>query len=151
MREFDFAQKLILQITMVGSTATCNPPPTDTDIDFLALISGDMKQFETLVSEAGFEHDGSEQYESDGSYFRSFRKGSLNLIFTNDSEFHRKFLVASSVAKKLNLLSKDDRITLFKAVLYGDGVNEYPEFIQAPIPYSFRSLFESQNSQERKS
>ena len=141
IKEIEFGKEKILQMTQVGSTATCNPAPTDTDVDVLVLIQGDMGHFEMLCKEAGMNHDGSEQYESDGSYFRSFRKDKLNLIFTNDPVFHRKFLCASALAKKFNLLNKEDRISLFKAVLYGDTITDYQEFIQNPVPYEFRSLF----------
>lgn len=47
-------------------------------------------------------------------------KGDVNLIVTQDNKFYDRFMAATSVAKRLNLLDKADRIALFQAVLYGN-------------------------------
>lgn len=54
------------------------------------------------------------------SRFQSFRCDDVNLIVTVDSEFYNRFVAATSVAMRLNLLEKSDRIALFQAVLYGN-------------------------------
>jgi hypothetical protein len=52
--------------------------------------------------------------------FNSWRgPNAQNLIVTDDLEWHRRFVAATSIAKRLNLMAKADRIALFQAVLYG--------------------------------
>lgn len=116
----------VLKHQMVGSRVTCNPAPTDTDQDILVLVS-DMWGFRDYIL------DGSDPYGLDGSMildsqfpleaddrFSSYSKGDVNLIVTEDPVFYQKFIAASSVAKRLNLLQKPDRLALFQAVLYGN-------------------------------
>lgn len=117
---------LVLKHQMVGSRVTCNPAPTDTDQDILVLVS-DMWGFRDYIL------GDSESYALDGSMildaqlpleaddrFSSYSKGDVNLIVTEDPVFYQKFIAASSVAKRLNLLQKPDRLALFQAVLYGN-------------------------------
>jgi hypothetical protein len=127
----DDLRKKVISVTLVGSRETCNPPPVDTDQDVLVLMyEGTGGLFGELFS-VGFDIDGSQvrdpaDHLGDEGTFQSFSKGDLNLIVTQDPEFHRRFLAATSVAKKLNLLEKADRIDLFQAVLYGNPV-EVPQ------------------------
>jgi hypothetical protein len=44
----------------------------------------------------------------------------VNLIATSDGDFFRRFLAATQVCIRLNLMNKEDRIALFQAVLYGN-------------------------------
>ena len=113
-----------LILTPVGSRVTCNPPPVDTDADFLALVE-DMEAFREALFKFEFVMDGSELLDAAqppdvADRFSSYSFGEINIIATCDAAFHRKFLAASSVAKRLNLLNKEDRIALFQAVLYGN-------------------------------
>lgn len=112
----------------VGSRVTCSPPPLDTDQDWLAYCclenSPDAIQF-ALVAD-GWAKGGSfpsdlQRRASRTSTFISYRKGENNLIVTSDLSFYRRFLAATSVAKRLNLMHKEDRIALFQAVLYGNS------------------------------
>lgn len=48
--------------------------------------------------------------------FESWRKGNINLIITYNRLFFDKFMAASDVCRKLNLLRKEDRIMVFEAV-----------------------------------
>lgn len=112
------------QITAVGSRVTCNPPPTDTDKDWLVLVPYDKyDQFAALLMADGWEVGGSaipigNDYRNPHEKFNSFTKGSDNVIATCSDEFHRRFLAATAAARRMNLLAKSDRITLFQAVLY---------------------------------
>lgn len=116
----------VLSITPVGSRVTCNPAPTDTDRDWLILVdqNEEWRVFEFLSTD-GWELGGSlpddENSTPPSDRFMSFTKGVDNIILTNASVFHRRFLAATSIAKHLNLLRKDDRIALFQAVLYGNA------------------------------
>lgn len=110
----------------VGSRETCNPPPTDTDQDVLVLIRPEQyKDYVVHLFDLGFELDGShisnERAIAYDSGFQSFKKQDLNLIVTGSQVFYMRFVAASSVAKRLNLMQKDDRIALFQAVLYANS------------------------------
>jgi hypothetical protein len=102
----------------VGSRVTCDPAPTDTDEDYLCLSFGEYD--DTLIC-AGFVRDGSPKFYTgnDNGGFRSFRRGDLNLIVTQDPAFFQLFLTATHLAKIFNLLQKNHRIALFQAILYG--------------------------------
>lgn len=121
-----------IQVTAVGSRITCNPPPMNTDQDWLVLV--DLEKFDKIATDllADDWEVGGSMIPTDDNYltlqqrFNSFTKGVDNLIVTGSKEFHRRFLAASSVAKRLNLLEKADRIALFQAVLY--GTPDSPEF-----------------------
>lgn len=113
--------------TLVGSRVTCNPAPVDTDQDILVLA--DQARRDDLLqhlADCEYDHAGSDVSDSinfdPNSPFRSYSLGEINVIVTWSDEFHGRFLAATSVAKKLNLLRKEDRIDLFQAVLYGNAV-----------------------------
>lgn len=113
-------------LTPCGSRVTCEPPPTDTDIDYLGLVPAenwlevDMWLLMNNWSLCG-SHIAPEIPLTGipADTFRSYRHGSINLILTPDKVFFDKFMAATSVAKRLNLLDKSDRVALFQAVLYG--------------------------------
>lgn len=112
------------KLTPVGSRVTCNPPVMDTDADYLALLVEDgFHEFWQNLLDAGFTLDGSE-VRADANIvgaddsFQSFSLNGINIIATASVEFYNRFIAASSIAKRLNLLDKSDRIALFQAVLY---------------------------------
>ena len=135
---FKFFQRSCIKYDPVGSQVTCNPPPqTNTDYDFLALTD-DMKMAEELLAQAGFKRDGV-NYE--GQDFHSWRFGgkadinnkSINVILTDNKDFHEKFLIATALAKRLNVLDKQDRIALFDAVR---GTAPTPEInLEIDVPF----------------
>lgn len=101
----------------VGSRVTCDPPPTDTDEDWVCLYYDDL---ESILSKSGYTIEGNpEKYDS--SDFISYRNGEVNVIVIEDDDLYYRFLTATSLAKRFNLLDKKDRIDLFQAVLYGNG------------------------------
>ena len=110
-------QNYLLKSEPVGSTVTCNPPPQGTDKDYLYLVS-DAEVAKQALAEKGFLIEGNGYC---GDHFTSYRRGNTNLIVTSDENFYNKFLLATRVAKKFNLLRKEDRVTLFQAILYGNG------------------------------
>nr|AYD75896.1 conserved hypothetical protein [Pseudo-nitzschia multiseries DNA virus] len=100
----------------VGSTITCDPPATGTDIDVLVLVK---KRNASTLEGLGFDFEnGRAHYEPSEGEFNSWRRGDLNLIVTDDLGFFNAFALATEVAKTLNLLRKEDRVTLFQAILY---------------------------------
>lgn len=106
----------------VGSRVTCDPAPTDTDEDWLALV---REVPVGRLQEAGFGQEGSPEFYTgnDAGGFQSWRRGEINLITTQSDEFYRLFLTATYLAKRFNLLRKQDRIALFQAILYGVDVH----------------------------
>ena len=109
---------------LVGSRVTCNPAPQNTDQDVLVLVA-DHASFRQHILTQGYTIDGSMVMDvamplDVADRFTSYSKDEINLIVTEDKKFYRRFLAASSVAKRLNLLDKSDRIALFQAVLYGN-------------------------------
>jgi hypothetical protein len=119
-----------ISIKPVGSRETCSPPPDGTDRDWLALIPiNQWLQMDQYLSTNGWEYGGSISANNlvvalPDEHFASYTKnieGTLeNLIVTDSPVFQRRFMAATGVAKRLNLLEKKDRIDLFQAVLYGN-------------------------------
>lgn len=114
--------KIAHSVTPVGSRVTCNPPVLGTDEDFLVLLPiNNVIRMERLLNEQGWLVGGS-VFVGDTTImegFKSYKLGDLNIIVTASQEWHDKFMLATHVATKLNLLSKADRIDLFVAILYG--------------------------------
>lgn len=110
-------KKAFRGIQPVGSRITVSPPPEDTDEDYLFLTSS-MPTAVELIEALGFVTTTERDYQGMSSSFISYRRGTLNVILTDDGEFYQSFLAATSVAKRLNLRRKEDRIALFQAVLY---------------------------------
>lgn len=111
----------------VGSRVTCDPPVTDTDNDILCLVdTSELKQFLLFAAAGGFELAGSVPASEldvsiERSKFVSLKRDDINLIVTADSEFAQRFMVATWIAKQLNLRVKADRIDLFQFILYANG------------------------------
>ena len=116
MNAIEFAATHELAILTVGSRATCNPPPTDTDQDWLLLVE-DGTRYCLALNADGWENGGSlADPSASGCAWTSYRKGDENIIITWDLAFYQSFVLATEVAKALNLLRKEDRITLFQTV-----------------------------------
>lgn len=112
-------------VRAVGSRVTCKPAPTNTDADYLVLIDeADWVRLADCLQECDFAMDGSlpidEKPWNVEHHFRSYKLAETNVVATDSEVFHRRFLAASSIATRLNLLDKPDRIALFQAVLYGN-------------------------------
>ena len=117
-------RKFIKEVVPVGSRITCNPPPTDTDEDFLVLTTDFQSLVEDLM-EDGYEVCGEdyvmpieEHGQEDYNFFQSFRSGDINLIVTESQYFFNNFVKATEIAKKANLLKKENRVMLFQFLLY---------------------------------
>ncbi len=120
---------LIIAGDHVGSRVTCNPPPTDTDDDWLYLVT-DIVKFVDEAKREGYYVDGSlmggrnwgeDNFACQNGIFVSLKHANdiSNLIVTSSQDFYSRFIAATYVCKRLNLLHKPDRIALFQAVLYG--------------------------------
>lgn len=101
-----------------GSRYICNPAPTDTDNDTVILVNG-FYDYQQMLRDDGWEDCG-KQYEMVGE-FVAFRKGEENYIITENPDWFQTYIRATEGAKALNLLKKEDRITLFHAVQSASG------------------------------
>lgn len=115
------------EVTPCGSRVTCNPPPENTDEDWLVHVHGDSdeKSLEYLVEvekklmEWGYRLEGNEDYQDEEDMaFGSWRLDDVNLIVTQSGQFVRLHHLATSLCRRLNLMNKSDRVALFEAVLY---------------------------------
>lgn len=116
---------------LVGSRVTCNPPPVGTDQDVLVYVGVERADSFVFGMEAiGFEVELGEGYAADAlnpgqsSRFQSYRLDDTNLIVTVDEKFYNRFSTATAMAKRANLLQKEERIALFQAVLYGNELTQ---------------------------
>ena len=97
-----------------GSYFICNPPVTDTDKDVLLLVKDSEDYKHSLLEDCW---TGCTGYEDKEPHFFAARKGEINLIVTDELQWYLRFAAATELAKKLNLLKKEERISLFEQVL----------------------------------
>lgn len=123
-------------VVPVGSRVTCDPPVMHTDEDYLVLVKN-MQEAIVALQSLGFELPKTEEEKKEyvkmgltSQYsFQSMRFGDVNYIITEDAFFFERFLTASHVCKTLNILNKEDRITVFEAVRGHSFAREfYPEW-----------------------
>ena len=106
-----------------GSRYICNPPVMDTDEDWIFDCSekGQYQKAADYLRDNGFSMKDikDDDYDEICENFMSFRKDDLNIIICNKHSFFKKFLLATYIAKELNILEKPKRILLFQAIIYG--------------------------------
>lgn len=109
-----------------GSYWMCNPPVTNTDIDYAVLpnkiAEGKFWYWDIPRFINTWDLGGSEPGRGE---FESWRDGKFNIIlFYNELEYE-KFALASKIATERNLLNKTDRIALFE-----DVRQNYPKYCE---------------------
>lgn len=114
----------IVAVEPTGSRVICDPPPIDTDEDWLVL-SNNIKETDNFLRGRGFEYCSPIwSFEESGSNypfgFASYRRGESNVLMTPSVNFYNRFVAATHAAKAMNLLDKHDRIRLFQVILYGN-------------------------------
>lgn len=112
------------EVEPCGSRVTCSPPPSDTDQDYLVIVPDNEATVGKVVnnlSGLGFVWEGNDHYQNAmANDFMSWRKDDTNFIVTSNDAFATRHRAATHVCTRLNLMSKQDRIALFQAVLYGN-------------------------------
>lgn len=113
----------ILEFHRTGSSYICDPPVTNTDVDYVCLVEESSKVIlDTWLTNQGYT-DVSKMYE--GTDFISARKERLNLIIVWSDSNYEGWVEATLQAKELNLTNKEDRVALFKKVrnevMFGDS------------------------------
>lgn len=109
-------------IYQTGSSVICNPPVTDTDIDYVIYTNEEVK-LDTFLKCEGFTKscEDEEEYDLEKEGFTCYRRENINLIVLNDRKWYLKWVLATKVARKLNLKVKADRVMLFKSFLYDEA------------------------------
>lgn len=123
-----------MAVSPTGSRYTCFPAVTNTDADFIVECLGDyetLQLVDDLKALGWYDSRDSVSQEMRDAYadvslnFVSLKHPSsvANLIITGDAEFARRWRGATEVSKRLNLLDRNDRVVLFRAIR--DGI--FPE------------------------
>ena len=100
-----------------GSSYTCDPPVTTTDEDYIILVD-DVEKTCNELSMKGFQH--CSRYPNLKHKFVAMRYQKINFIITYDEVYYLRYVSATEMSKKMNLLEKEDRINLFHAILDED-------------------------------
>lgn len=130
---------LYLYSCLTGSTYVCNPPVTTTDIDFMYLVY-DLEETTSYLKTQGWTMCGVNEYTGKNiSQWSAFRKGKINLLITDNSDYFDKFEAATELAKKRNLLNKRDRIRLFGIIL-GEMHNKPQSLLEWPEPIATTTI-----------
>lgn len=93
-----------------GSAYICDPPVTDTDIDTMYWVK-DIYETDRILLKDGWGSCGDAAYSV--GCWKAYRNGRYNAIVTSNYEHYIKFYAATELAKKMNLLDKEERIELF--------------------------------------
>lgn len=105
-----------------GSRHIVNPPVMDTDEDYVVLVE-DVFEADAWLERNGFARPSTEEdyeLEESSDLLFTYRKDSLNLLVVESPNFFNKWSKATYLAKQFNLAKKEDRVALFKYVLYGE-------------------------------
>lgn len=117
LEEIQIPNTFYNKVHKTGSSYTCNPPVENTDVDFIIYTKHPKELLHWLDQQKFCPHNSDYPLEITG-LFTSLKKENINLIITDQEKFYELFLTATQLAKKLNLLDKQQRITLFQYILY---------------------------------
>lgn len=122
IKHIEIPNGLCLGIHQTGSSVICNPPVTDTDIDYV-IYTNEQDKLDTFLKCGGFKKScaDEEEYDLKKEGFTCYRRENINLIVINDRKWYKCWVLATKVAKSLNLKVKADRVMLFRAFLYDEA------------------------------
>lgn len=115
-------KKLGCILNHTGSTYICNPPPENTDIDYLVFCQsqGMFDECVDYLLSNDFDIDCGEHYQdASDNTFSSFSNKPINFIVTKNYNFAVNHRLATEHCKKENMLDKAERIKVFQKYLYG--------------------------------
>ena len=113
----------VAKVCPTGSAVIIGPDKAQ-DLDVLVYMNMDAKNLVATLEKLGYVHTNKREYpnlEHDDEFYM-FRRGRYNLITTNNIIGYNRWVTATTVAVKLNLTEKADRIKLFRSIVNGDGV-----------------------------
>lgn len=132
VRTFEEVPEPFKNVYPTGSAYICDPPVTDTDVDYVVLISEEFADYGSRLADDGWEvsYDDPEYrtHENEELPFITARRDAVNLIIFREFEGWAAFVKATEVAKSLNLTEKKDRVALFNAVCWGRALQEVHDF-----------------------
>lgn len=125
--------EVFLAWSATGSRVIENPPPLGRDEDWIVLAD-DLSEATNILMRNGFGPDAQKLYGN--TEFVSFRKGQLNLIVTEQRWLYDRYVIATDVAKQLNLRSRADRVRLFQTIREVNRPNPFsiPHAHRDPVP-----------------
>lgn len=88
----------------------------DSDIDYMVLTTSRRDLVELLTTKYGWLRDWDTEYNE--SLFTSLKQDYYNLLVTDEAGFYQRFHMATLLAKRFKLESKEDRVALFTGMLY---------------------------------
>lgn len=109
-----------------GSRYICNPPVTNTDDDYVLFVEDIKAAYLELLDTnwtIGGANNASYAVEDIDNWFSAKKHINgevVNYIVVSDQDQFSKWVTATELAKKLNLLKKEDRIALFEVVVKGE-------------------------------
>ena len=97
-----------------GSRVICDPPPTDTDRDFVLLVNDVATAACRLYRHGWQDPAGMSEYRGEHGDFVTVRRGEDNaMLFGNPVEFGA-VLAATCIATQKNIMQKSERYALFE-------------------------------------
>ena len=103
-------------VLYTGSKYICPTEPYN-DIDIMILVDN----IEKWEAEHTFDSKCTDVSYPDDDMV-AFRIGMFNILITSKLDYYMKWQFATKIAIELNLVKKEDRKILFKAILDNDGV-----------------------------
>lgn len=107
-------KELYISCFPTGSNYICNPPVEDTDIDTMYLVHNVEETDKRLVAD-GWTICGNNEYAV--GKWRAYRNGKYNAIVTANWDMYIRFEAATELAKKYNLLEKEERVEFFEIIV----------------------------------
>lgn len=103
---------IIRDSRLVGSTYILGKGK---DIDYLFLVP-DLYDTQERLKGRNWADGLSLEYDGLGNFF-SARRGEINLLFVEDSDFYDKWLTSAEVCKALKLESRTDRVIVHRIIM----------------------------------
>lgn len=137
LKEVEDIKDFVAKAMLCGSRVTCVPAPTGTDQDVIVLVDCDLMTVEWSIAalalqSAGWMLGGSAESDDD---FESWTLGDVNLIITDNPQFYADFVLATGVCKRLNVMEKELRKCVFRAILYKESALCLDEKGQVEVPF----------------
>lgn len=136
MNRADIEQIHFKNTPLVGSGSYFICGVKDTDIDYFTLDTTDTRKLLDTLDFSGYDEDIPDQYADCMGEVFSFRRGNINIILVQTTQELERIQLATDVARKLQLNTRDDRLVVFDAIRRNIGPydNDLGEMITCEIP-----------------
>lgn len=116
----DIPEDKLIKYIRSGSSFICDPPVTDTDIDYVLFVTNKLEICKHLIVN-GWVFCGNEAYNNPDNDFLATRNENINYILVDDEPTFDQWEAATLLAKQRNLLKKEERVALFRNIFKGQG------------------------------